>query len=613
MSPSKLVSIRWWLPLAFAVVAAVTAIAVAQVFQAQSQAALRARARDLAAGSAVGAAAKIASEPDVAAARRRTALESRNRGVALFLFDDKGALLSAGSSEGVEFAAVKNRAELLAHVLVGQRYVDSLADGRQITVALPIRRGPAHALVEIASRPDLVAAGSIVQHRIWVAAGWATLVGALCGILISILITTRVRRIGSAANAIAGGEFGQELRTRFPDELGGLAVSVDSMRRRLAASFEDLERQRDQLRSLIEQLHEGVIGIRSDLTVMVANARATALLGEQVGEGAQLENPWPAHNLRGLARRLFSAGSRPETIQLVAAPDHTYVVTGIPAAGAETAVLVVTDVTEQARRERAEREFVANAAHELRTPIAAIASAVEVLQHGAMHEPAELKRFLDLIDRQSRRLGRLDNALLTLARAQTRAEPLRVVDIDLVRLLAEITMDMGLDPSVVHVEAGLVALAHEDLLRQAVENLITNAQRYAAGAGLTVSAANSNTSFVTVEVSDSGPGMEARHAERAAERFFRQDGRDADGFGLGLSIVREVAEAIGGRLEIETQAAKGMTARLVLRRGGPGKATRTGSLHNGTTRSGAGRTSLPSPASSGRGGDSSADARLADS
>ena len=565
MRSSRLLSIRWWLPLAFAVIAAVTALAVAQVFRTQSESALRGRAQDLAAGSAVGAAARIADATTLADARDVTVEQARRRRVALFLFDDEGGLLSAPISQGVAWSSVADTRELLDSALSGRRFVQSPDSASRINVALPLRSGPAAALVEVASRPDLVAASSIVRDRIWVAAAWAILIGALAGLLLSPLITRRVRRIGAAAAAIAEGEFAGELQPRFPDELGGLAQAVDTMRRSLRASFGQLAGERDQLRSLIEQLHEGVIGIREDFTVVAANARASALLGQEVREGEPLPDPWPTVDLRALARGLFSRDAEPRTIRVAPARDHTYAVTGVPATAAGTAVLVVADVTEQERRERAEREFVANAAHELRTPLTAIASAVEVLQQGARDEPVERDRFLALIERQTTRLDRLGRALLTLARAQTRAEPVDLVRVDVATVLLEIAEDMDLGESQLEVEPPVIALAHADLLRHAVENLVANARRYAGGEGLVVSAKARDASIV-VEVRDKGPGMSPADAERVVERFFRSGDRDADGFGLGLSIAREVAHAVSGHLEIETRVGGGTTARMLLQR-----------------------------------------------
>jgi signal transduction histidine kinase len=348
------------------------------------------------------------------------------------------------------------------------------------------------------------------------------------------------------------------------------------MRRRLSASFGQLASERDQLRSLIEQLHEGVIGIRDDLIVVVANARAAALLGDEVREGETLLNPWPTADLRALAKRLFTAGAAPETIRVAPAPQHSYAVTGVPAAGTGTAVLVVSDVTEQERRERAEREFVANAAHELRTPLAAIVGAVEVLQQGAKEEPDERDRFLKVIERQTTRLSRLGRALLTLARAQTRAEPVRLEPVDVSGLLRDLAIDLEVPDSALELETGVVALAHQDLLRHAVENLIDNARKYASGEGLVVSVHKTGSDSVAIEVRDQGPGITPAQAERVVERFFRSGDRDAEGFGLGLSIAREVAHAVGGHLEIETRQGAGTTARITLRRAEVTLVTSTG-------------------------------------
>lgn len=566
MNGSRLLSIRWWLPVAFAAIAAVTALTVAQVFESQSKSALRDRAQDLAAGTAVGAAARVADATSLDDARERVVEQARRRRVALFLFDGDRTLLSGPSSQGVTWRNVEGTEEVLDLALSGRRTVESLDDGRRIIVALPLRTGPADALVAVAARPDLVAAASIVHGRIWVAAGWATLIGALTGVLVSFLITFRVRRIGAAATAIAEGEFGGELTPRFPDELGQLAGAVDTMRRRLKASFGQLQSERDQLRSLIEQLQEGVIGISGNLTVVVANGRASALLGVVVREGEPLGDPWPATDLHAFALGLFEGSPDARRMRVAPAPEHVYEVTGVPPEGTGTAVLVVTDVTEQQRRERAEREFVANAAHELRTPLTAIASAVDVLQQGAKEEPLERDRFLALIERQTNRLGRLVRALLTLARAQSRAEPVTLEPVDVAQLVRDLAADLDLPSSALDLEEDVVALAHADLLRHAIENLVGNARKYAAGEGLAVSVRPAEPDLVALEVRDEGPGMTPAHAERAVERFFRSGDRDAEGFGLGLSIAREVARAVGGRLEIESRPGGGTIVRLLVGR-----------------------------------------------
>jgi two-component system sensor histidine kinase VicK len=558
-----LVSVRWWLALAFAAIAAITALAVAQVSRWQAEQALRDKAAELAAGTAVAAAARISAAETDAAVQEAVADEARRRRVALFLFDASGSLVTAPRSLKIDVSRIPDLPALVESALSGERRVESIEDGRRITVAL---RVPPHgALVQVASRPDLVAAVSIVRHTILVAAAWATLVGVLVGTFVSLLITARVRRIAAAAAAIEQGDFDVELHPRFPDEVGMLGHAVDSMRRNLRASFERLGNERDRLRALIEQLQEGVIGVDGNLRVVVANGRAGELLGTPVHTGDSLPEPWPAVSLGGFARALLRPGARPASVRIAPTGQDVYVVNGLPAEpGFDTAVLVITDVTQRERRERAEREFVANAAHELRTPLTAIATAVEVLMQGAKEDPGERDRFLDVIDRQTGRLGRLVRALLTLARAQTHAEALRLEPVALEPLLHEIADDVGLPPGSLDVTEDVVALAHPDLVRQAVENVIANALKHAGGERVAV-VGRARNGMAVIEVRDAGPGMSRDEAERVVDRFFRVGDRGADGFGLGLSIAREVARALGGELEIETQPTVGTTVRLRLK------------------------------------------------
>ncbi len=169
----------------------------------------------------------------------------------------------------------------------------------------------------------------------------------------------------------------------------------------------------------------------------------------------------------------------------VTADERTYALIGVPApARGADAILVLTDISERERRERAEREFVANAAHELGTPLTAITTSLEVLRAGAKDDPAERDRFLELIERQTSRLGRLRRALLTLARAQTRQEALQLEPVTMRPLLEAVADELraGAPEAEITVEApdDLALLAHPELIEQVVVNLAGNALRQGA-------------------------------------------------------------------------------------------------------------------------------------
>jgi signal transduction histidine kinase len=559
-------SMRWWLALAFAGIAALTALAVAQVFTARSESAIRERAQELVAGAAVAAAAQIPAQATIANVRASAAQFGESRGLALFAFAEDGSLVTPPRARGVTVEDLPNYETLLATALEGRRHVETIDDGRLVTVALPLRRERTAALIAVASRSDLEDALGIVQDEIVSAALWATGIGALVGLVVALLITRRLRRIATAAAEIERGRFDRELRPRFPDELGALAGTIDRMRGRLRSSFERLEGERQRLQRLLEQLQEGVIAVDRSLSVEFANSRARLLLDPGLAPGQQLPDPWPTPSLRDAVGSLFDAGAKPTTIRVHPSEERTYLVGLLPPGpAADAAVVVVTDVTSRERRERAEREFVMNAAHELRTPLSAISSAVEVLQQGAKKDDVDRDRFLAIVERQTHRLTRLVRALLTLAHAQTRSGAIRLEPVPVAALVRELAA--GLDDPKVTVDVcceEVAVVAHEDLLRQALENLTANAIKHAAGQGLALHVEHVGDDRVRIDVADRGPGMRKEDAEKALDRFYRARGPDGEGFGLGLSIAREAVRVMDGTLTIESQLGTGTTVSIEL-------------------------------------------------
>jgi signal transduction histidine kinase len=557
---------RWWLALVFAGIAALTALAVAQVFTARSESAIRERAQELVAGAAVAAAANIEPDATIAEVRTSAARFGEARDLALFAFAEDGSLVTPPRARGVVVEELPNIDALLATALEGRRHVETIDDGRLVTVALPLRRERTAALIAVASRSDLDDALGIVRNEIVSAALWATAIGAVVGLVVALLITRRLRRIATAASEIERGRFDRELRPRFPDELGALEGSIDHMRERLRTSFDRLEGERQRLQRLLEQLQEGVVAVDRTLAVEFANSRARLLLTPGLAPGQPLVDPWPSPSLRDAVRSLFEVGAEPTTIRVHPSPDRTYLVGLLPPGpAAEAAVVVVTDVTSRERQERSEREFVTNAAHELRTPLSAISSAVEVLQQGAKADEADRDRFLAIVERQTDRLTRLVRALLALARAQTRSGAIPLESVSLAPLVQDLAAGLGDSSVTVDVCCeDVAAVAHGDLLRQALENLTANALRHAAGEGLALRVQHVDGDRVRIDVADSGPGMTRAEAEKALDRFYRAPGADGQGFGLGLSIAREATRVMKGTLTIDSEPGRGTTVSIEL-------------------------------------------------
>jgi PAS domain S-box-containing protein len=374
-----------------------------------------------------------------------------------------------------------------------------------------------------------------------------------------------------------------ELRRR--DEIAHQNIRQEQRIRERTAQLEQAASEKDEtlarLLAVLNQMPAGVvIAEAASREIVTVNEQAKALLAG-VRPDEKTEPMWPyalkvapAAMDRPMARAL-DAGERTsgELMEFIR-EDGTHGVFEVSAApirdregNVVSAVGTFRDVTARERRARVEREFVTNAAHELRTPLAALASAVEVLQAGAKENEHDRDRFLGYVEQQCDRLQRLVRSLLVLARAQSGQERGATETIDVATLLAEVAALLPRERIRVDLRdaPGAAVVANRDLAEQALLNLVSNALKYAPD-GDVLLAGRTDGGFVKIEVSDSGPGMDSEQRQRALERFYRGPSEvGEDGFGLGLSIAAQVAETLGGSLELERASdAGGTIARLIL-------------------------------------------------
>lgn len=554
---------RWWLAAIFVLIAVLTAALVAAVSSRQADRAVRDNSADLAVGKTVTAGFVVERAIERGTLADSLPLVAARRGLALFVFDSRGRLISPESSNGIDWSTVRGRRAVLSQALAGHRAVES-SSGSTLA-GLPLRRtAVAAALVSYVPRPAAYGATiAIFRREVVRAALWAVLGAALAGFLAATLIARRLRRIGEAAAAIERGDFERTLHSSFGDEVGTLALSIERMRGRLRSAFEQLRADRDRLDRLLEQLHEGVVAVDRDLHVRFANRAARRFFSTNaVRDGTALPERWWGLALHDFATALFRPDAELSEARVAAETDQTIAVVGVPAAASDLALLVLTDITEAERRERAEREFVANASHELRTPVSAIAGAIEALQAGAKDSPEDRDAFLSVIGRQAERLGRLTRALLLLARVQTGQQELELEPVELSPLLAEVAATTIADGKLTFdCPAGIAALAHRDMTEQVVANLVGNALAHSSGP--VVVSARETADGVVIEVADEGHGIPPDVRRRMFDRFYTGARGRRDGFGLGLAIAREAVSALGGTIDIESSSS-GTVARVSL-------------------------------------------------
>jgi two-component system, OmpR family, sensor histidine kinase QseC len=326
-----------------------------------------------------------------------------------------------------------------------------------------------------------------------------------------------------------------------------------------AISPDDLEQE--QLAFVLERLPLGVImfDTKRKSVTYANNAARRALHPQKLRRGGDLPEPWLHFSLSGYAERIVQPGvTLDERVELE--DGHVYAVSGITAHHTSVATILIDDVSGRERRATAEREFLANAAHELLTPLTGIVGAAHVLQAGAKNVPQDRDHFIAHIAAECDRLTRIARSLLILARAQSGEEPPRLEIITLCDLLDELVEQINA-PVTTRCDNELTVFADADLFVQALANLIGNAAHHGSGSEIVVEARAISQELAEIDIVDAqAPESDAAKFRR---RFRSGAGRDGGGFGLGLSIAEQSLEAIGGRLLLN-----GGSARVHIPRGG---------------------------------------------
>jgi signal transduction histidine kinase len=378
-------------------------------------------------------------------------------------------------------------------------------------------------------------------------------IAIVIGFLIATAITVRVKRLAGSAARITEGELDEPLEGMGGrDEIADLAGALETMRIALRETFDALTSERDRLAAIFDALTDGVMVVGPDGEVRFSNPAAEPLI-EQDRKANDVIQPWLIWaQERGTAER-----------DGIRVGDRVYAI-GVRKLAAENAVLAVTrDRTEALRREVAEREFVSNAAHELRNPIAGISGAIEVLRAGAKDDPQAREHFLRRLSDDAERVSRLTDALLTLARIDAVGrESNDAIDVGFVieEALQAVAPPDGIDVNL-DLVTGLAAEGDGVLLRQVLIGLLTNAFKNTPAPGaVTLRARRAEGGEVLIEVEDTGTGIAADEVGRVFERFYRGSGRlEQEGFGLGLSIAKRMVDVMGGEIGVDSEVGVGST------------------------------------------------------
>lgn len=394
---------------------------------------------------------------------------------------------------------------------------------------------------------------------------------AIIALALARTITSPIKEMTRITQAMAAGDFSNQVKVYSQDEIGQLAQGINHMSRRLSQALEEIEEERNKLASILFHMSDGLIATDRHGRIILVNMQAERmlgrseeeLLGQKLGEVLDL----PGENLQDTllvkdGRYLLNlkTDEQPLTVQITIRPHfHQDEVQGL--------IAVLQDVTEREQLERDRKAFVANVSHELRTPLTTMKSYIETLQDGAINDPEVSHRFLNVLANETERMIRLVNDLLQLSKLDSKRFTLRLRRFDLGELIREVVqrfsfqfrerslkVSLMIDPYLPPIEAD------RDMLTQVLDNVLSNAIKYSHPEGKVSIRLSQEGDQLKLVIQDEGVGIPKQELKNIFKRFYRVDkarSRDQGGVGLGLAITREMILAHQGSIEIESDLGQG--------------------------------------------------------
>ncbi|HXQ55649.1 MAG TPA: ATP-binding protein [Actinomycetes bacterium] len=366
-----------------------------------------------------------------------------------------------------------------------------------------------------------------------------------------------------------------------PDDLRGLTNELSAITTRLRDRLEELTEERDRAGQIVDALDDGVLLLDGAGRLLVANPAARSWFGlpDDLRPGLPAQRVLGVPQVSALAEQAAEARAPVVGNLTVVFPEpRTLTMRAFPLADRGPTgriVVTLTDITQRRRLEVLRRDFVANASHELKTPVAAVRALAETLLTALPDDPEAGRQFAERIAREAERLDVLARDLLDLSRVERGT--LDVEPVDLVGLAKEVVggyEDLATERRVrLRSELQQVSMRGDRAqLGLLLSNLLDNALRHTPAKGTVCVRLDAAESRALLQVADTGEGIPARELPRVFERFYRVDkarARQTGGTGLGLAIVRHVAEAHGGTVRVDSELGRGSTFTVALPVTGP--------------------------------------------
>jgi signal transduction histidine kinase len=403
----------------------------------------------------------------------------------------------------------------------------------------------------------------------------ATVAAGLAGVVLSRWfarsVDGRLARVSDWALMLGKGEMPAALDLDGSREWRRLGEALATVREMTQARYAELVAERARVERLLDNLPTAVL-LFSGGRLAYANPAAEALFSVERSAGW---SPLRVLGVNVLAQAVDETSETGRTVEVEVRRDDRELAARASATGEDEVALAVADLTETRRVDSIRRDFVTNASHELKTPVAGIQALTDSLSFALDRDSDRARTMVGRLQKEAARLAQLVRELLDLARleeatAQRERGWCRVDLVALVREQVDRYLELALHEGVTlscdrNGSAWLVGVPED--LRLIVGNLLENAIQYNRWGGTVYVSARRDIAEVVLEIVDTGCGIPESEQGRIFERFYRVDkgrSRAAGGTGLGLSIVRHAVERHGGQVTVNSVLGEGSTFRVVL-------------------------------------------------
>ncbi|MCE5035993.1 ATP-binding protein [Staphylococcus haemolyticus] len=389
-------------------------------------------------------------------------------------------------------------------------------------------------------------------------------VSTIFAFFLSNRITKPLRQLRTQAINISKGDYSKQTSVSTKDEIGELSHTFNNMSSEIQENIEALSTQKNIRDSLINSMIEGVLGLNDKREVILSNKMADDII-KSIDKTVYKEIE------KQIETTIVSKDTEFQEYEI---NNKYYViimsyVERIQQDGRSGIVVIIRDMTNEHNLDQMKKDFIANVSHELRTPISLLQGYTESIVDGIVTEPEEIRDSLSIVLDETKRLNRLVNELLNVARMDAEGLTVNKEKQPIKPLLSKMQMkyrqqaedlelNMSLEPNI-----GDELWEYDaDRIDQVLTNLIDNATRYTQPGDSISITTTTDDSYQTLYIKDTGSGISPEHLELVFDRFYKVEAsrtRGKQGTGLGLFICKMIIEEHGGTIKVESEVNKGTT------------------------------------------------------